>query len=118
MQHAGKQLLNTSVRFADLLALTRVINMADVVVTLKIMPDSPEGNLDKIKEEALKKIKVFSGNDNHKIEIEPVAFGLNALKILFVMAEAKGSTDALEEQISKIKGVNSVEVTDVRRAIG
>jgi elongation factor 1-beta len=118
VQHAEKQLLNTLVLFADSLVQTRVKNMADVVVTLKIMPDSPEENLDKIKEEALKKIKVFSGNDNHKIEIEPVAFGLNALKILFVMAEAKGSTDALEEQISKIKGVNSVEVTDVRRAIG
>ena len=92
--------------------------MADVVITLKIMPDSPDVDLKKLETEALAKIKVFSGNSNTKTEIEPVAFGLKALKILFVMSESKGSTDALEEEISRIKGANSVEVTDVRRTIG
>jgi elongation factor 1-beta len=92
--------------------------MADVVVTIKIMPDSPDINLKTIETEALSEIKSFTGIDNHKVEIEPVAFGLKALNITFVMAESKGATDPLEEKISKIKGVNSVEVTDVRRAIG
>jgi elongation factor 1-beta len=92
--------------------------MADVVITLKIMPNSPEVDLKKLSDEALEKIKTFSGLDNNKVEEEPVAFGLKALKILFVMDEAKGATDPLEEDISKLEGVNSVEVTDVRRAIG
>ena len=34
------------------------------------------------------------------------------------MDESKGSTDALEEDIKGIEGVNSVETVDVRRAIG
>ncbi len=92
--------------------------MADVVVTMKIMPDSPSENLKKIEAESLKMIKEFTGLDNHKVEIEPVAFGLKAVKIIFVTPESKGATDDLEKQISEIKGVNSVEVTDVRRAIG
>jgi elongation factor 1-beta len=92
--------------------------MADVVITLRIMPDSPDIDLKKVEVEALKKIKVFSGMDNHKVEIVPVAFGLKAVDILFVMSENKGSTDALEADISKIEGVNSAEVTDVRRTIG
>jgi elongation factor 1-beta len=92
--------------------------MADVVVTLKIMPDSPDIDLQKVESEALKKVVEFAGMDNHKTEIEPIAFGLKALKILFVMAEEKGDTEALEKDINCISGVNSVEVTDVRRAIG
>ena len=92
--------------------------MADVVITMKIMPDSPDVDLEKLESAALEKIKTFTEMDNHKTEIEPVAFGLKALKIMFVMKEDKGSTDSLEEDIGKLEGVNSVEVTDVRRSIG
>ena len=37
---------------------------------------------------------------------------------MFAMDESIGSTDALEEEIKSIHGVNSVDVVDVRRAIG
>jgi elongation factor 1-beta len=92
--------------------------MADVIVTMNIMPETPDADLKKIETESLKKIKSFTGLDNHKIEVVPVAFGLKALKIMFVMSENKGSTDELEHDISTIDNVNSVEVTDVRRTIG
>ncbi|NTV23799.1 MAG: elongation factor 1-beta [Nanoarchaeota archaeon] len=92
--------------------------MADVIVTLEIMPDSPEIDLKKLEHAALKEIKAFAGIDNHKTEVVPVAFGLKAVKIMFVMAEDKGSTEDLEDAISKIDGVTSVEVKDVRRTIG
>ncbi|MFH0868448.1 MAG: elongation factor 1-beta [Candidatus Woesearchaeota archaeon] len=92
--------------------------MAQVVITLKIMPESPEVDLNKIEQEAKAKIIDFSQNKEMKTEQEPIAFGLKAIKIIFVMEESKGSTDALEEQIKTISGVNSVEVVDVRRAIG
>ena len=74
--------------------------------------------LAKVQEEAKVKINAFAGEGEMKVEEEPVAFGLKALNIVFVMDEAKGSTDALEEEIKGLEGVNSVEVTDVRRAIG
>ncbi len=96
--------------------------MASVVVTLKIMPTGPDENLDNIYSESVKKIKDFV-DQKHKDgefrkEIEPIGFGLKALKILFVMDESIGSTDKLEEKIRQIKGVESAEAVDVRRAIG
>ena len=91
--------------------------MADVIVTLKIMPDSPDTDLSQIKEEISKIVSEFEGEVG-KTEQEPVAFGLKALKVIFVIDEAKGSTDPIEEKISKIQGVKSVEAVDVRRAIG
>lgn len=91
--------------------------MASVIVTLKIMPEAPNVNLSFIYEKAEKEISEFGGKIGKK-EIEEIAFGLKALNLIFIMDEAKGSTEKLEERISKIKGVNSVQVTDVRRAIG
>ncbi len=92
--------------------------MANVIATVKIMPESPEVNLAKIEEEAKKIIADFAGEGETKTEIEPVAFGLKALKILFVMDEAKGSPDPVAEKINVLEGVNSAEISDVRRAIG
>lgn len=92
--------------------------MAKVVVTLKIMPESPEVDLAAIEKEAKAKIIDFSQNEEMKIEQEPIAFGLKALKITFLMDESKGSTETLEQDIKTISGVNSVEAVDVRRAIG
>lgn len=92
--------------------------MAQVVVTIKIMPESPEVNLSVVELEAKKKIIDFAGEGDIKVEQEPVAFGLKALKIMFVMNEAQGSTEKLEDDLKDIKDVQSVEVSDVRRAIG
>ena len=91
--------------------------MAEVNVTLKIMPESPNTNLDAIYEEADAKVKEFGGEIGKKEEQE-VAFVLKSLIIMFVMDESLGSTETLENQIKEINGVQSVEVTDVRRAIG
>ena len=92
--------------------------MADVILTLKIMPESPEIDLEELENKIKEEIKKFSGEYEFKTETEPVAFGLKALKIIFVMDEGKGSTDKLEEDISKLEGVNSVNVIDIRRALG
>ena len=92
--------------------------MARVVVTLKIMPESPDIDLSSIEQKAKQKIADFSNSDDMRISQEPIAFGLKALKIIFVADESKGSTDALEDQIKTIEGVGSVEAVDVRRAIG
>lgn len=92
--------------------------MAQVVITLKIMPDSPEADLSQIENEAVTKIAEFAGKTEIRKEIEPIAFGLKAVKITFVMDESKGSTEKLEENIRDINGVSSAEIVDVRRAVG
>jgi elongation factor 1-beta len=91
--------------------------MARIVVTLTINPDSPDVDLKKLEEEASKKVAEYGG-DVGKVEIEPMAFGLKALKIIFVMDESKGIPDELEKKISELTGVASVRITDVRRTIG
>jgi elongation factor 1-beta len=93
-------------------------SMAQVVITLRIMPESVDVNLSKITEQAKIKIIDFAGPGDMKIEEKPIAFGLKAIDIIFIMDESKGSTDSLEDSISEIDGVQSVEVTDVRRAVG
>lgn len=91
--------------------------MADVVVMLKIMPQTPEVNLETIQKKATEFIEEFGGQVG-KVDIEPVAFGLNSINFAFVMDEEKGSTEELEKQIADIELVQSAEITDVRRAVG
>ena len=64
--------------------------MANVVATVKMMPESPDVDLNKVEADAKKKIIDFAGEGDMKIEQEPIAFGLKALKIIFIMDESKG----------------------------
>jgi len=91
--------------------------MAKVVVTLRIMPESPDVDLNNLEKKVLKKIKDVIGNTETKVEREAIGFGLNALKIFFVMDEQRG-TDKIEDAVRNIKDVQSVDIIDVRRAIG
>lgn len=103
-----------SARHAVLMVLTK---MAQVILTFKIMPESPDVDLSLVKQKASDMISEFGGEVG-KSEEQPIAFGLKALLLFVVMDESKGSTDSLEENLGKVEGVQSVEVTDVRRAIG
>ncbi len=91
--------------------------MASVVITFKIMPDSPETDLGKILTEATRLVAEFGGEVGRHSE-EPIGFGLKALKLIFVMDEKIGTTDDLEAQIKEIEGVTGCDCVDVRRSIG
>ena len=91
--------------------------MATVIVTMKIMPSSPDENLEEIQAAASKMISDFGGTVG-KVEFEPIAFGLKAIVFMFALNESLGDTEEAEQKIAAISGVNSVQVTDVRRAIG
>jgi elongation factor 1-beta len=92
--------------------------MAKVIVTVKIMPEDPDVNLDTVKQKAEEVVKSFEGIMN-RTEIEPVGFGLNALILVFAVDEKKGSPDPIAEEITKkVEGVRSAEVTMVSRALG
>ena len=92
--------------------------MARVVVSLRIMPQSPDVDLSELETKAKKEIVDFCNSQEFRTEIQPIAFGLKALIIIFVMEESIGTTEKLEQKISQLEGVESVEVTDVRRAVG
>lgn len=91
--------------------------MAQVVITFKIMPESPETDLVAVEKKVKEAIVAFGGYVA-SVTVEPVAFGLKAVKIVFSSDENKGGTDVLEEQITGFSGVESCTVIDVRRAFG
>ena len=94
------------------------IKMAKAIITLKIMPESPDVDLAKISDQAKSLIQEAYGETEIEEEKKPIGFGLVALNVIFVIDEEKGSTDALEEKIKNSEGVKSCEVIDVRRALG
>lgn len=92
--------------------------MARVVVTLKIMPESVDVDLDALTEQIKVMIYDFAGETDLKTELEPIAFGLQAIKLIFVIDESLGDTEDLEHNIEQLEEVQSVSVVDVRRAVG
>lgn len=93
-----------------------IIKMATSILKIKIMPASPETDLEKIKEEAKKEIEKLSAK-LHGTETEPIAFGLKALILTILWPEDK-ALDLIESALGKIEDVNSVQVIDFRRAFG
>ena len=104
---------NSNVQNVDLKGL----KMATVILTFKIMPESPEVDLSAIEEKAKEAISNNKG-ELGKAVIEPIAFGLKALNLFVTADEAEGSPDEMEDALRALEGVQSCEVTDVRRAIG
>lgn len=92
--------------------------MGTAIVTVDIMPESTDVDLNSVKEKTALIVREFAGERDTKVEIEPVAFGLKRLKFTFVMDESLGSPDVVAEKCQKLEGVQSAEVSDVRRAIG
>ena len=90
--------------------------MADVIVTFKIMPENLDVDLKKLEKDIKEVITIYA--EVGKVETEEIAFGLKALKFIVIVDESKGGTDILEDNMRNVEGVSSVEVTDVRRAIG
>lgn len=96
--------------------------MADVIVTLKVMPSGPDKDFEKMQKDIKEMVDAFV-DEKHKggeirVEEEPIGFGLKALKFTFVYEESNGTTDSLEEDIQKHEDVESVETVDCRRALG
>jgi len=87
--------------------------MGEVVATIKLMPESPEVDLEQMKIEVQNLVNEDA--ELHKIEEEPIAFGLVALNVMFIVDDGEGGTEIVEEKLANIPTVNSIEVLDVRR---
>jgi translation elongation factor aEF-1 beta len=91
--------------------------MSTSAIQMKLMPSSPDTDLEKIKQEAKTKIESFGQGKVAEIKEEPIAFGLKALIITFAVSE-KVETDNIENSLSEIPDVSSVALIDYRRAVG
>jgi len=87
--------------------------MGEVVATVKLMPEGTEVDLEQIKIQV--QDAVTKDAELHKIDEEPIAFGLVALNVMFIVEDGEGGTEVVEESLAQIPGVSSVEVLDVRR---
>ena len=90
--------------------------MTIVLLTIKLMPESPSSDLKAIEAKA-REILEKEGAKNLSLEEKPIAFGIKAIIIKFAMPEEKG-TDTVESMLSEIKDVSSVTIEDYRRAFG
>jgi elongation factor 1-beta len=83
--------------------------MGDVIAVFRVMPESLE-SFDSVKA-ALERL----GPD--RLEEEPVAFGLKALKFTKFVPDEEGTLAGLEDSLNKIEGVQSVETVTVSRSL-
>jgi elongation factor 1-beta len=82
--------------------------MGSVALIIKVMPESPEVDLEKLKEEIRKRVKGL--ND---MKEEPIGFGLKALKIAVVVNDTGGESDAVEQEVNDIEGVERAEIVEL-----
>lgn len=96
---------------------TKDLNMATAGIQFKIMPTGIDVDLEKLKEEIKIKIESFNSGVFNNVEEQPIAFGLKALFVTMALSEDEES-DLVENALSEIEGVSSVELIDYRRAVG
>jgi len=82
--------------------------MGSVAVIVRVMPESPEINLETLKAELKKKLPGLQD-----IKEEPIGFGLKALKLAAIVNDAGGETDAIEASLNEIPGVERAEIVEV-----
>jgi elongation factor 1-beta len=90
--------------------------MGTALLRIKLMPSSPEVNLEEIKEKAKEIVEKGQGR-NPKFEEELIAFGLKALIVSFDIDEEQ-ELEPIEEGLKNIENINSAQVIDMRRAFG
>ncbi|WP_435095797.1 elongation factor 1-beta [Halarchaeum sp. P4] len=87
--------------------------MGKVAAVLKVMPQSPEIDLDELKERLEDSLP--EGAKLRGFEQEEVAFGLVALLPTVVVPDDAGGTEAVEEAFTNVEGVESVQVQETGR---
>ena len=87
--------------------------MGKVAANMKIMPQSPEIDLDELQERL--EASLPEGAQINGFERDDVAFGLVALLPTVIVADDAGGTEVVEEAFADVDGVESVAVEDVGR---
>jgi len=89
--------------------------LGEVAITYRIMPESTDIDIrelgDKVRN-ASKDIAKVQG-----MQEKPIAFGLTALLIRVIIEDKEGGPEEIENALSGISGVQSVEVMDMTRLL-
>jgi elongation factor 1-beta len=87
--------------------------MGKVAARLKVMPQSPEIDLDALQERLENALP--EGAKISRVDRDDVAFGLVALLPTVIVPDDAGGSDAVEEAFAEVEGVESVKVDQVGR---
>jgi elongation factor 1-beta len=87
--------------------------MARLVARIRIMPADAESNLDSVVDSIKKSIPQGMQMKGHALE--PIAFGLKAVVGDFLLEDAEGQMDKLEEAIKSAEGVGEIDVMNISR---
>ncbi|MCX6697821.1 MAG: elongation factor 1-beta [Methanoregula sp.] len=82
--------------------------MGSVAVIVRVMPESPDVNLVELKKALKQKLPGIQD-----MQEEPIGFGLKAIKLAAVINDAGGETDAIEQLLNTIPGVERAEIIEV-----
>ena len=87
--------------------------MGKVAAKIKVMPQSPDVDLDALQERL--EGALAEGAKINGFERDDVAFGLVALFPTVIVPDDSGGTEAVEEAFTGVEGVESVAVENVGR---
>ncbi len=87
--------------------------MGEVFLKYRIMPEGTEVDIDALVGEIKGALPAFAQMQN--AEAKPFAFGMKCLEAGFVVEDEEGNNDKLEETVSGVNGVQSVELLEMGR---
>ena len=93
--------------------------MANGIVTFKVMPESPEIDVESIKEKMLEIAKKHGSKGEMQSKVEPLAFGLKAIIVmaLYEMSDDM-DFDTVKDEMAKIEGASTAEIVNMDLAMG
>jgi translation elongation factor aEF-1 beta len=92
-------------------SLKEVLNMGEVLIKYKIMPEGPETDLKAIADKFATYIPEHGRLSVS--EIKPAFFGLKMLEWGVVLDDKKGGGEELEEKMRGTEGVSSIEILEM-----
>ncbi len=87
--------------------------MARLVARIKLFPTDIDVNLDAMVSKL--KSSLPDGMEIKNSAIEPIAFGLNALIVDFLLDDKEGQMDTLENAVKQTEGVSEIDVMNISR---
>jgi elongation factor 1-beta len=85
--------------------------MGKVAAAYNLMPEDPDYPTEKITEAIPDHVP--EGVRLSAAEVKPLAFGLKVIEATFVMEDSEGMIDRLEQALTEIPGLQSVETSSV-----
>jgi elongation factor 1-beta len=95
------------------LRIRRTLKMTRLLARIRILPADAESDLDMVIQKLKNKVPNHMELKSHIKE--PIAFGLNAVIGDFLLEDAEGEMNRLEEAIRNTEGVGEIEVINISR---